>query len=241
MGFEALTQLIINMSTNSFTLRNRQEVESFEARLDEYVLAVTGLVVPNIRLVNAYDKLQERDDGGRVFTALLDVQINYRALFCDHARLIYLQHECNKLDGESVLSSTRAFFAKMDLQRLSTCYVLRYRALFAKVMGLTILVASPAEYDKFCKAKSRKSSFVKIVSGLPQIKLGFAERISDLLTDFDNTFRTPEAHGTGSLRKWTFLMEPHWNNPQLKLRRFWNTLNQVLIDIGKMFADAEGQ
>jgi hypothetical protein len=93
------------MTKNSFVLRSREDIAAFEARLDQYVKAMTGLVVPSIHLVNAYDKLQGREDRQRVINALLDVQINYRLVFCDLINMTALQHDSDSLEGDSVLSS----------------------------------------------------------------------------------------------------------------------------------------
>jgi hypothetical protein len=70
-------------SGNTFVLKNREEIVTFTVWLNTYEKAKLGLNSNHVSLVDAYDKLQERNDGGRVFVALLDLQINYILLARD--------------------------------------------------------------------------------------------------------------------------------------------------------------
>jgi len=85
-------------------------------------------------------------------------------------------------------------------------------------MGFLILLFCPNDYDVFIEAKSKKRKFTKIAyEKIPQIPSELVRQIEVFVTNFDNSFRTPEAHGPGVLRKYTFLMEPITNNPQIEL------------------------
>jgi hypothetical protein len=64
-----------------------------------------------------------------------------------------------KLEGGSVLDSEAKFFGKMDIHRFNTAYVLRYRALWDKLMGLMILIFVPNEYDLFAGAQFSSITF----------------------------------------------------------------------------------
>lgn len=61
------------------------------------------------------------------------------------------------------------------------------------------------------------------------------KEIDDIVQDFDNSFRTAEAHGPGILRKWTLSMESIDENPELELLGFWNEARQMMVEIGKSF------
>jgi hypothetical protein len=113
-------------------------------------------------------------------------------------------------------------------------FVLRYRALWDKVLGLLVLLTAPRDYDRFASAKSRKKSFKRIVeTSVPAL-----QPIVGLLVElqrFDDHFRTAEAHGSGTLRKWTFSMHPLHQTPLVDLVGFWNLLNTLIGHLGTAF------
>jgi hypothetical protein len=127
----------------------------------------------------------------------------------------------------------------MDIHRFNTSFVLRYRALWDKVMGLLVLMDAPQYYDQFMKAGSRKKEFIKIAKAQKICEEVFIDELVDLLTTFDNKFRTSEAHGAGVLRKYSFLMESMIDNPQGDLVNYWNRLNQFIANYGKVFRSNE--
>lgn len=65
------------------------------------------------------------------------------------------------------------------------------------------------------------------------IPKGIIAEIEKTITDFDDKFRTSEAHQTGRLRKVTFLMEPFYKNEQVLLLDFWNKMNSAILSIGE--------
>ncbi len=241
--------MIFPKTDKSFILKNREEVANFDGWLKKYEKKKLGLTLDHIVLVKAYDKLRERNDGGRVFTALLDLQINFTLLACDHWKTLAIMNTYfptifkiledgsikYRSEGSSLFDSEENFFGKMEIQRYSTTFVLKYRALFDKIMGLILLMFAPAEYETFCKARRKKNCFIKIASKLPEVPERLVNQIENLITKFDSTFRTSEAHGTGSLRKWVFLMDSPYTNPQGELMDYWNFLNIMIINIGKQF------
>ena len=54
------------------------------------------------------------------------------------------------------------------------------------------------------------------------------QNIEQILDDFERKFRTPEAHGTGALRKWSFLAVGADKNPSGELLGYWNIINQIM-------------
>lgn len=224
--------------SNKFSLNSYEEVARFEELLERYSTARTQLSLKHISLTDAYNQLQQREDGGRIFSALLDIQINFLLLFLDSCAVsaTWLNYFITgKLEGGSVLDSDEKFFGKMDIHRSNSSFVLRYRAIWDKLMGLMILIYAPSEYDSFSNAKSKKRTFMKIAKKHQFAEAQFITNLNNLLTRFDDTFRTPEAHGTGGLRMYSFTMEPMEKNPQIELMEFWNAVNGFVSEVGKQF------
>lgn len=228
------------MAAETFTLKSHEEVVRFEELLDSYVVARAQFPLKHISLTDAYDYLQSNSNGGRIFSALLDIQISFLLLYLDSNSVGATWNGLfskGKLEGGSVLDSNAKFFGKMDIHRFNTAYVLRYRAIWDKLMGLIVLMHAPNDYESFTGAKSRKKMFAKIAEKHKFAKPEFIDKLNDLLTRFDNTFRTSEAHGTGVLRKYSFTMESMAENPQIELIEFWNAMNGFIAEFGKQFSN----
>ncbi|MBB5543352.1 hypothetical protein A8H39_10770 [Paraburkholderia fungorum] len=228
------------MAGEGFSLKSREEVVRFEELLDKYMVARSIFAPSHISLASAFDQLQTRPDGMRVFTALFDIQINFFLLFLDSHSVGVTWTEVfakGKLEGGSILDSEAKFFGKMDVHRFNSAYVLRYRALWDKLMGLIVLTEAPAEYESFMGARSRKKDFRRIAEKHQIANAEFLDSLEGLITRFDNTFRTSEAHGTGRLRKYSLSMESMVDNPQIELIGFWNAMNGFIAEIGKKFGN----
>ena len=225
------------MSPEHFSLNSREEVIRFEELLESYSSTRAQIPLKHIPLLEAYDRLINEERGARLFTALLDIRINFVLLFLDiHAVGTTWNASFSKgrLEGGSVLETEDKFFGKMDIHRFNTSYVLRYRALWDKIMGLIVLAYAPSEYERFSSAKSRKKTFMKIADVHGFLGSETVSSLNALLTEFDEKFRTPEAHGTGSLRKYSFLMESLADNPQIELIQFWNAVNSFMAELGRI-------
>lgn len=221
---------------DNFTLKNRGEVNAFEELLCDYIKEKVGFAIGHISLLDAFNKLQNHKNGSKIFTSLLDIQINNALLQCD---IVTISIIWNKLSKEqrnkgSVLDTKINFTDKMDIHKLSTSFIFCYRALWDKIMGLYIMILSHDDYDKFCTANSRKKCFRKIMSNLRGFPPTIVDEVEKIITDFDNKFRTSEAHGTGRLRKWSLSMKPFHQNPQVLLIGFCNAMNKMIISIGDM-------
>ena len=228
------------MIKDKFVLKNRDEVRGFSNLLKEYSINKTKYSISHISLVDAYERLKTEDDGGKIFTALLDIEINFVLLYCDIHCIGSTWNRIfskGKLEGGSVLDSKEKYFGKMDIHRHSNSFILRYRALWDKIMGFLILFYAPADYEVFCRSDSRKKSFKTIAGKIKQFSPDFIKEVQDSLETFDSEFRTPEAHGTGRLRKWSFLMAPIGDNPLIYLFWYWNFINEVIIEIGNLFKE----
>ena len=134
-----------------------------------------------------------------------------------------------KHEGGSVLDSKEKFFGKMEIQKYSTSYVLRYRALWDKIMGFLVLLFSSSDYDSFIQAKSRKTKFKTIAQKITQIPNDLVQQIDVFITLFDDSYRTAEAHGTGVLRKYNFLMNDFLDDPINEFIGYWNFVNEIML------------
>jgi hypothetical protein len=68
------------MELEHFKLTSLEEVKLFSERLDNYQKSRLGHSLPYISLETAFNKLQSYPEGGRLFTALLDLK---QTLFLD--------------------------------------------------------------------------------------------------------------------------------------------------------------
>ena len=220
-----------------FKLDNIEDVKQFVENLNHYQTSTYGFILPYIDLVTAYENLQCNKEGGRIFSALLDLKINYISLNVD---LDILQRQNNELimgqNGEaSLLSNPLFFYRKFEIHRSLANFIPKYRALWDKIMGILILIYSPENYNRYSQAKSRKREFVKLCENIPQIPNNFSIKVVENLEKFDNQFRTPEVHGTGTIRKWSFTIEKMADTDLLEVILYSNWLIPNLEAIDKVF------
>ncbi|SDG06678.1 MULTISPECIES: hypothetical protein [unclassified Duganella] len=223
-----------------FTLETLDDVKNFEQRLKNYTKRKTGMSLPYSFLENAFKYCQNLDHGGKLFSAVFDIHINcalmYREII-DAGGTWNENFSKAKNNGIPVLKSTINFEKKMDIHRHNTAFIFRYRAMWDKLMGLLVLYFYPDRYDSFVSSQSRKKAFGKIWQDHHFVTPGFLADFAQRLTAFDNTFRTPEAHGTGSLRKWSFTMHSLDETPQIDLIRQWNYFIEIFPIIEKIFLE----
>jgi len=227
------------MSQGNFILNNRDDVIKFERSARDYSSSQFQIAVQHISLVDAFDYCQYREDGSRLFAAFLDVFINFTLLYADMhtaSKTWNARFSKGKLEGGSILDCNERFVGKMEIHRYFSSFILRYRAFWDKLMGLLVFLYAPQNYDRFVSADSRRSKFAGCVEGVPQVPIEFVQFLKTTLTEFDNKFRTPEAHGTGALRKWTLTMDGMGENPQLELIGYWNFVNETMTTLGKSMA-----
>lgn len=225
--------------SNKFELKNRDEVIIFEKYLHNYCQKRSNSSYPKyISLVPAYEQLHSRRDGGRIFTALLDLHISFILTYDDVVEIANIWNNNfskGKLEKGSILDNEHKFIGKILIHRYFTSFVLRYRALWDKIMGLLILFFLPDKYDKFISADHRRKKFNILAKEITVLNEELILQINQTINEFDNKFRTSEAHGTGVLRKWTFLMESMDENPQIEIIKFWNAISKMVGNIGRLF------
>jgi hypothetical protein len=133
------------------------------------------------------------------------------------------------------VDEVRSFQIRMDIHDHSNAFVLRFRSIWDKVMGILVLRYEPDRYESFYTAKSKKAAFRKIFKSHQVIPEEFVQRAEEIIESFDNRLRTPEAHGTGILRKSSFTWLNLHDSPPLQLLGYWNFFNEVAHLVGAMF------
>jgi hypothetical protein len=226
------------VALQAFPLDTVDGIRRFERCLDEYVGAQTnGAGVAHFSLATAFGELQEDPLGGKLFAALTDVRISLALLCCD---TIALGRNANRtmpqaLPNAGELTESQAFEIRMEIHRHANSFILRFRSLWDKFMGLLVLRFAPQDYERFASSKSKKAAFRKIMAQHSILPDGFMGTAEGLIRKFDDSHRTPEAHGTGTLRKSSFSWGSHEESPPMALLGYWNFLNEVAHVIGGVF------
>jgi hypothetical protein len=224
------------MTKKTFILESSTEAEKFESLVAKHMRDKGIHFKPHISLENTYTHLHNRKDGGRIFSSILDLYINFAIIqsdfqtaFAKNNALIWGK-KCSKT--MSILDSEQCFVGKFDILHLLTNAVLRIRSLWDKIMGLYVLLLAPKDYDRFYKGHSRKKSFLKIAV---ENKLASEDDLRDFvknISDFDDKFRTAEAHGTGIFRK-HILTTDTINDLQTELVGYFNLTNNHIAIIAE--------
>jgi hypothetical protein len=228
------------ISEQGFSLKSREEVIRFETLAEAYAQEKIFLFpLKHISLIDAFDFCQTEEEGAKLFTALLDIYINFLMLWSDSmsaGRAWEDGVEIDKLESGSILDSETKFFRKMELHKYHTSFIFRYRALWDKAMGFSVLFFAPNEYESFISSRSKRRSFKKIFSTEQAFPNEFVTFLDTHLDEFESKLRTPEAHGTGALRKRSFSMQPIEESPMVEFGQYWNIMNLMMIAVGMLFS-----
>lgn len=204
------------MTKREFQLKNSEEAVRFERHLAAYRERRCLHPYSHLPLAQAHKVLVDDPQEARLLVSLFDIQLS-RTFLNEDLNIIsdVLNRDiCERRSSEqSILADLNFFAERVDLHRACTNFVLRYRALWDKVMGVLILLLCPNEYDKFCKASSRLKAFGKIMRSTSALSEDECIKIKKCITGFSDRFRTAEAHGSGVLRKWSFVVQDGEDNP----------------------------
>lgn len=194
------------MTKREFRLKDREEVVRFEQLLDEYRQRRGLHPYRHLPLAQAHNVLVEHPEGGRLSASLFDILLSRTFLYEElNAITDVLNRDISerRSSDQSILADPDFFAERVDLHRACTNFVLRYRALWDKVMGVLVLLLCFEEYDKFSGERSRLRAFGKIMRTTKVLSEEECKKIEKCVTDFNNRFRTAEAHDSGVLRKWS--------------------------------------
>ena len=187
-----------------FKIKNSQEAERFDSFLKEYYEDNSSFPFqPYLNLVEWYNWCQnDNENGGRIFTSVFDIKLNY--IFLDFEKIGLTRSWMQRDINTDILKNKVDFNFSVELLKYLSSYVVKYRALLDKLMGLIFLCYSPNDYDQYRRAKSRKAFYKKVFINKSMPLQLDADKIFAYLDQFDTKYRTPEVHATGSMRKWIF-------------------------------------
>jgi hypothetical protein len=134
-------------------------------------------------------------DEGRLLAILIDLKITLVEVFNTYYQFV--------LANNKIIKTTTLNKQSLRVEAHDACvnFVLRYRSLWDKIMGTLVFVYFSSEYNKFCDSRSRKRKFNQLFKShciWEKIQPAYAT-----LEDFDNEYRTPEAHCASRARNET--------------------------------------
>lgn len=149
---------------------------------------------------NFYSNDQQK--ANQIYSKLQDIKIylvetmnHYYAAFVENNAMINFATEVEKV----------SYRVKMH-DHISS-FILKYRALWDKIMGCLVFLYYPDYYDDWIGARSRKGKFKKKFSRGEQAVWGKLSPYIDALEKFDNQYRTSEAHQTGKASSFLLFSE----------------------------------
>ena len=224
-------------TAQKFVLHNREEVTSFETMLNKHVETETHLPFRSLNLTRAFDYCMSlKEDGLKLFAALLDLKITIAFLFIDGIKYAPDFNALNRKDRANILEEEALFNKKMKMLHHNIDLAIRYRAFYDKFMGVTVMLLNPSKYEVYNNARSRKKVFPNLVKGLLD-----DESISTLIeqvTYLDENYRTPEVHQTGSMRTWVLTSQDLFLDKQLNLINYFNWVLRYADWIDEVITDS---
>lgn len=211
------------LKNQEFSLKNREDVVRFAELIKNYVEEETHLPFHWVDLPRWYDKCMTiEDDGGRLFSAILDLKITFAFVFIDFYRTIPGFKAMNIKDSPKILIDANLFKEKMSLLHDNIDMAIRFRTIYDKFMGVLVLLLCPDQYKSYLKAKSRKEHFKKIMCGY--IDPDSLDSIFATISCLDDRYRTAEVHQTGRMRKWVLGGRDCFVDNAVELGGFFNSI-----------------
>ena len=201
--------------------------------LSEYCRREGTPLLAHLSLETASDFARMHPDGGRVFDYAVELQIQVAILQLDLSGIA--RGTDSPPEGET---DEDQFCRRMAVLRMNSDYVFRYRAIWDKVMGLLVLLIAPEKFKRFLEAKSRRKEFRKITEQAAVLPEELVGHIIETAQAFDDRYRTAEAHGAGSTRRWVTGEKSEWDSEQANMFWAWNALNRALNMLGAVFRNA---
>lgn len=162
-----------------FRLSTQEEFRAFDKMLASYSQSQLNITFDEGDtgfLESAFLKLADRPDRQRLMVSLLDLRLVFIYAYLDAFRAGGKYNAINKrlrTNAENIMKSIledQDFF-NLKMQQLYglNSFVLRARSFWDKFMGFLFLYSDPRDYEKFLKAKSRKSYFKENAGALKNI------------------------------------------------------------------------
>lgn len=238
------------MKATEYRIESQNEAASLDKLFDQYLLEHDIDQGTLMKLGDAYNALKRDGRDQRCFSAYLDLYLQNIALQED---VVIIRREINR---EYQSGKVEGFFAKRMGRYIAASNVAhRVRAMWDKLMGLTVLLNWSDKYDNFCSSRSRLSAYKRIAESwrIPDKTLltadteqlkkyeqwnsDWAEEISKITrcVDFISTnFRTAEAHSVGRIWKWAFEIQRDEEDPFVELLNSTNDLRDHFLQISAL-------
>lgn len=267
-------------TTDTFRIDSAKEAADFAVSIGRYAESPSAScgIRTTVGSIYEYAATQSFDDRtySKLLNAYVDLELTYIFMKKDvssaggtHNRL----NDAGRIDGRSVLRDFALFSGKMDILYSLSAFSFRVRAFWDKYMGILLLIYDREKYEKFIRARSRRTFFIRrahewphisihlrrcltaivkewyIRSGHRGVEIEFREGEKDVpfpdpfleligkIVELVDVVRTPEAHGTGSLWKWTLANLPPDRSGDFGLVNHWNYCNQFMQALRKVIAE----
>lgn len=251
---------------NTFSIKTEDEAATFSEMLNRHRTDLgIGGESDEKYILKIHQLCSNANLDGRLFNAIVDLELTYLFMIKDTTRAFGTWNSSfssGKLEEGSILDDYDKFHGKMKILEGLNSFTFRCRAFWDKFMGILVLINDVENYQKYCKAKSRKAKFRKLAENWEDFPYAFqqtivkgqlrSDRYSELTSELehggiypdpyldiflfhiahlDDNFRTPEAHGTGSMRKWSLSMLPMEKLRDLELVGHWNLANSMMQNL----------
>ena len=234
---------------------SREEAIEFDKNLDIYIgrtlyLLNNHIIYENSKITDArlrsinfeferwrldgfYDYARAGNDdqrAGKLFAMLLDLKIT----LIECMNTYYEFARINNLILEIKIDEVLVY--KIQAHDIFVNFIFRYRSLWDKIMGALVFVYFDEDtYNKFLSADSKKGKFKDLLENNKAWNL--IKEYYDNLENFDNIYRTPEAHQTGKARKEViFNTGKYLDNEYFKttIERYFNPMTSFTMIFGQL-------
>lgn len=204
-----------------FTISSKEEALKFEDSINKYCIQKIGLSFKYIPLGEAFE-FSKNDR--KLFSIIFDLKISFISLASDYYICAILHNSSANFQVCSALDDINIFSNRMEIHRNLTSFILKYRALYDKILGFYVYTKfSEQKYQEFCQSRSRVKFFRKIFE-IKKVEDNNSWSIADTIESFDKEYRTAEAHLSGKLRKYSFLVNQKLDSPVVKLSGYFNNI-----------------
>ena len=209
-------------------LTNIDIIKRIDKELDDYLKQQTADYYPILfNLGNCFKLYKDKDNFNLLMAASFDFKINLTMASYSLFSVGAISNENRIHHNKNIISCIEARNFKLDFHKHYTDFIFRYRALLDKYMGLIVMELKPDEYNNFISSTSRKKAYKKFCK-----KNSFSENyitiFDEILSEFDNKLRTPEAHAAGRIRKFTLTDDYNTDELYGVSLTAWNMLVSLL-------------
>lgn len=216
----------------SIGIKSVEDAIAFDKLMDDYQKNNDVQILKYLSMESVYKCLPVMQEPGQVSSFLQDLKIQFVFLNCDNCKMSDLQNEYKKMN-----TANERFMNRTELLKINSNFILRYRATWDKVMAILVLILNPDQFKKFYQGNSRKKKFKTIFSQNKAIPDYMLQHILKTTKDFDEKYRTKEAHQNGSAIKFTYSDVVGPFSDQSNMSWAWNALLEVIVLIDSVFLE----